>query len=134
MKTRKINRMVRTRKISRVPKIGRSLKNTRGKTCTSKNGQACCPHAQKKEGRYIATNETNMLKYKGKTWKLMTCCNMCYESMQAEINRDEDTFKKKYGARIVGTGKTQKLMLKNRHDICVLGKKCAKYVQKVPLA
>lgn len=138
-RTRKTRSRSNTRKTNRTRSRTRSrtrLQNTRGESCSSDNWQACCPHNKPKVvngmPQYMATNEINTLLYDGLRWKLKTCCSMCHESMRAQIQANESNFRKMYSAKITGTGKARKLLLKNQHDVKRIGSR-AKYVQKLPL-
>ena len=99
-------------------------KNKAGELCSTprngRYGQACCPHAPplKKTSPYgYATTVTPHTlsipsgKFKGK-YHLMTCCQMCGDSMNAQASADPSSFAKKYILRKLPTGS---LVLKNPH-------------------
>lgn len=74
------------------------------------------------KGRYAATNETNELRYRGKTYLLKTCCNMCADAMK-KVAKSPAKFKKKYFHHFEKDGDI--MVLKNQHT--------KKAVQKLPL-
>jgi hypothetical protein len=71
----------KTRKNKKTKGGAKTLKNNRGELCTSRKYTACCPHNKPKNGKYIATNEKNILDFKGKKYEVHTCCNMCADAM-----------------------------------------------------
>lgn len=102
------------------------LVNTRGEPCSKNNMSVCCPHMTPDErGRYAATTKKaekrlNELRYRGRTYSLLTCCPMCAEQMNALSKRDPDAFDRLYKVKEEKNGDT--LLLANRHT--------GKYVQK----
>jgi|AntAceMinimDraft_11_1070367.scaffolds.fasta_scaffold35286_1 hypothetical protein len=99
-------------------------KNKAGEPCSKprngRYGQACCPHAppQNKSSPYgYATTVTpHVLKipsgrYKG-SYHLMTCCQMCGESMNAQAAADPSAFAKKY---VVRRTQGKHIVLRNPH-------------------
>ena len=93
--------------------VGKNLKNTRNRKCSSKKSTACCPHMppDNKE-RYAATNEMTVLKYRGKKYELHTCCKMCGSSMNRLAASNPDRFKKIYISRF---NKRGDIIAKNKH-------------------
>ena len=111
-----------TRRHSRVPRL--YGKNKNGEPCSTSRkrryGQACCPHAPpaKKVMPYgyatTATQHTLTIPsgpYRGK-YHLMTCCQMCGDSMNAQAAADPASFATKYVVRKLSSGA---LVLKNPH-------------------
>ena len=99
-------------------------KNKAGELCSkSRNGrygQACCPHAPPSKTSspygYATTATPHILtipsgQYRGR-YHLMTCCQMCGDSMNAQASADPAGFAKKYIARKTTEGS---LVLKNPH-------------------
>lgn len=102
-------------------KTKKLLKNTKNKTCKSKNMTVCCPHMIPTNGKYAATTKQHRLKYLDKNYYFKTCCNACAHSMKDLALSNPFLFKKLYIAK-----KTNNfLLLKNRHT--------KKIVQKAPL-
>ena len=97
-------------------KDGESCKGIRN----GRYGQACCPHAKpnslKSPYGYAKTYTPHILsipngEYKG-TYHLMTCCQMCGDSMNAQAAADHTEFANKYIAKRLNDGA---LVLKNQH-------------------
>ena len=79
--------------------------NTNNKSCKSKRFTACCPHmAPDFKGRYAATGTKHTLKYKGKKYKLSTCCKMCGDAMKLMAKSKPGLFKKTYIKKIDNKG------------------------------
>ena len=56
----------------------RKLRNTRNKSCKGNKMMNCCPHMPPdNKGRYMATTQKHVLKYKGNRYSFKTCCAMC---------------------------------------------------------
>ena len=64
------------------------------------------------KGRYAATGTKHVLKYKGKSYRLMTCCKMCGDSMNDIAKRNPAKFAKLYIDSIDAKGN---IHAKNRH-------------------
>lgn len=95
-------------------------KNDRKESCSAKGWTTCCPYkGVNPKGKYIATNETNILEYKGKSYKLKTCCNNCACKMIEEAKKRPLQFKNKY---IEGFEKDGTMILKNKHTGVVVQK------------
>lgn len=114
--------MPNTQKNHRHPRL--PGKNKDGEPCAvardGRYGQACCPHAPpaRKSSPYgYATTKTHHVltipsgKYKGR-YHLMTCCQMCGDSMNAQAAADPVAFAKKYVSKVLPSGA---LVLKNPH-------------------
>jgi hypothetical protein len=66
------------------------LKNTRNEECSKNKMTVCCPHMEPDDkGRYRATNEKSVLKYKGNNYILHTCCLMCSKEMNKTAKSTE---------------------------------------------
>ena len=63
-------------------KTKRLLKNSKNKTCKSKNMTVCCPHMIPTNGKYATTTRRHRLKYNNKNYYFKTCCNACASSMK----------------------------------------------------
>jgi thiol-disulfide isomerase/thioredoxin len=99
-----------TRRVSR--RGARKLRNTRNKRCNGNKMMNCCPHMPPDDkGRYVATTQKHVLKYKGKKYSFKTCCTMCAILMKIESLKHPARFAKKY----VASEKGGSLMLKNKH-------------------
>ena len=99
----------RNKKLKNVKKTLKKMKNTRNIVCGKTN---CCPHMPlDKKGRYRATNEKSILKYKGKTYELHTCCLMCSKAMNELVKKDIKTFEKQYKPHV----EKRVLYLSNKH-------------------
>lgn len=94
-------------------------RNNRGELCSQKHPKAspshswtsCCPHMPLDEdGHYRATNEKNILEYKGDKYELWTCCQPCADAMK-KTAKNEKEFAKKYVHGMEGTT----LLAKNHH-------------------
>mgnify|MGYP001166346233 CR=1 FL=1 len=89
------------------------LRNTRNKSCKSRNNTACCPHMiPDSKGRYASTATKHILKYGGKHYKLLTCCKMCGDTMNILAKETPNEFSKIYISRIDNRGN---IHAKNRH-------------------
>jgi len=99
-------------------------KNKNGESCSKSRkgryGQACCPHAPPTKTvmpyGYATTATPHILtipsgSYTGK-YHMMTCCQMCGDSMNAQAAADPASFAKKYVVRKLSGGA---LVLKNPH-------------------
>ena len=105
----------KTRKRVTEPTIS---KNTRGEQCSEKGPKSkhgwtsCCPHMPLDEnGHYRATNEMNVISYKGKEYELWTCCQMCADAMKKIAKDTPITFEKDYIDSFEGTT----ILAKNKH-------------------
>ena len=114
-KTRKHKKYSKTRKHKKGG--NNTLKNTRKIKCSQKapkakhNWTACCPHMPPDEhGHYRATNEMNIITYKGNKYQLWTCCQMCADAM-IKAAKNADKFKKTYIHSFEGTT----MVAKNQH-------------------
>jgi hypothetical protein len=65
-----------------------------------------------KDNKYAATNETSILKYRGKEYELHTCCMMCSKAMNRLSKSDPKEFRKKYISRFQKNGT---MIAKNKH-------------------
>ena len=106
----------RTRK-SRGGSSKTNPRNNRDELCSQKHPKAthgwtsCCPHMPPDEdGHYRATNEKNILEFKGHKYELWTCCQPCADSMK-KTAKNEKEFNKKYFHGMEGTT----LLAKNQH-------------------
>jgi len=77
-------------------KTKKLLKNTKNKTCKSKNMTVCCPHMIPTNGKYAATTKQHRLKYLDKNYYFKTCCNACAHSMKDLALSNPFLFKKLY--------------------------------------
>ena len=112
-KTRKKKTKTRTKKMTGGTRRRKTLRNMKNKSCKSKHFTACCPHmAPDDKGRYAATGTKHVLKYKGKNYRLMTCCKMCGDSMNDIAKRNPSKFAKLYINSIDAKGN---IHAKNRH-------------------
>ena len=109
------NSSKKTRKRVAEPTIS---KNTRGQKCSEKAPKSshgwtsCCPHMPLDEhGHYRATNEMNVLSYKGKEYELWTCCQMCADAMKKSAKDTPNTFENDYIHSFEGTT----ILAKNKH-------------------
>ena len=90
----------------------RKMKNSRGRLCKSKMMTSCCPHMPpNSKGEYAATTRMKILHYKGKKYKLYTCCTMCAKMMNELSKNNVKKFDREHKVR-----KTEKgdLKLANR--------------------
>ena len=88
-------------------------RNTRNRSCKSRKYTACCPHmTPDTNGRYASTATKHRLKYNGKKYKLMTCCQMCGDAMNSLANENPNKFAKLYIHHIDKKGN---IHAKNRH-------------------
>jgi len=92
-------------------KTKKVLKNSKNKTCKSKNMTVCCPHMLPINGKYATTTRRHRLKYKNKNYYFRTCCNTCALSMKELALSNPSLFKKLYIAKETNNF----LLLKNRH-------------------
>lgn len=99
-------------------------RNNRNELCSKKHPKAshdwtsCCPHMPPDEdGHYRATNEKNIIEYKGHKYELWTCCQPCADSMK-KTAKNENEFKKKYVDGMEGTT----LIAKNQHTGVIVQK------------
>jgi len=93
---------------------GAIMLNTRYQACNLIK-QNCCPHmAPDKAGHYRATNETSELSYKGKTYLLKTCCQMCADAMKKELKENPTQFEKDYKPQIKDSYSGTVLQLSNK--------------------
>jgi thiol-disulfide isomerase/thioredoxin len=98
-----------TRRVSR--RGARKLRNTRNKRCNGNKMMNCCPHMPPDDkGRYVATTQKHVLKYKGKKYSFKTCCSMCAILMKIESLKHPTRFAKKY----IASEKGGSLLLKNK--------------------
>jgi len=109
------NSSKKTRKRVAEPTIS---KNTRNQKCSEKAPKSshgwtsCCPHMPLDEhGHYRATNEMNVISYKGKEYELWTCCQMCADAMKKSAKETHITFKNDYIHSFEGTT----MLAKNKH-------------------
>ena len=110
-KTRK--KKTKSRKVSGGSRRHKTLRNKKNKSCKSRHFTACCPHMPPDEkGRYAATGTKHVLKYKGKNYRLMTCCPMCGEAMGDLAKKNPSKFAKLYIDSIDAKGN---IHAKNRH-------------------
>ncbi len=98
-------------------KRGRSgkkrLVNTKNRSCKSRKFTACCPHmVPDNNGRYAKTAIKHVLKYNGRQYRLMTCCQMCGDAMNSLAKKDAKQFAKLYIHHIDKRGN---IHAKNRH-------------------
>lgn len=89
---------------------GASLKNTKNKLCTKNSN--CCPHMHPTGNKYAPTSTKHVLKYKGSSYKLKTCCKACGDSMQEMAKKHPKKFSKKYIKKIDDKGN---IHAKNQH-------------------
>ena len=88
-------------------------RNTKLRNCKSSRMTSCCPHMPRDEdGLYATTSSMKELKYRGKSYKLHTCCMICSQTMNELAKKDPDAFDKKYKVRINRAGS---LELSNQH-------------------
>lgn len=113
---KKSSRSSKTRK-SRGGSSKSKPRNNRDELCSQKNPKAshdwtsCCPHMSPDgDGHYRATNEKNIIEYKGHKYELWTCCQACADNMK-KIAKNEKEFTKKYVHGMEGTT----LLAKNQH-------------------
>ena len=91
----------------------KSLKNIKNRSCKSRKFTACCPHMPPdNNGRYASTATKHSLKYKGKQYKLMTCCQMCGDAMNSLARENPKKFLKLFIHHIDSQGN---IHAKNRH-------------------
>ena len=112
---KKSSRSHRTRKSRGGSKS--DVRNNRNDLCSKKHPKAshdwtsCCPHMPLDgDGHYRATNEKNILEYKGDKYELWTCCQPCADAMK-KTAKNEKEFAKKYVHGMEGTT----LLAKNHH-------------------
>lgn len=91
-------------------KTHKVLRNTKNKTCKSKNWSVCCPHMPPINGKYAATTKRHRLKYLNKHYYFKTCCNQCAKSMKHLSLSNPKLFKKLY----INKKTDNCLLLKNR--------------------
>lgn len=107
--------MARRRTVKRRTKKRKSkmARNTKSRHCKSSRMTSCCPHMPRDEnGLYATTSSMKELKYRGKSYKLHTCCMICSQNMNALAKKDPDQFDKTYKVRI---NKAGSLELSNQH-------------------
>ena len=106
-----------------MPRVKKTfLVNSNNKPCSSKNFTSCCPHMpQNEKKQYAATTRMKPLYYRGKKYKLYTCCPMCADAMNKLSKTNVDKFDRVYRAKI----HKGKLMLANKHT--------RRYVQKASI-
>ena len=93
------------------------MKNTRNEECSKNRMTVCCPHMEPDDkGRYRATNEKSVLKYKGNNYILHTCCLMCSKEMN-KTAKNTEKFNKLYKPK------------KKGDNLVLANKKTGKYVQ-----
>lgn len=91
----------------------KKLRNSKNKSCRSKDMTSCCPHMPPNEkGQYAATSGMKPLHYKGKKYKLFTCCPMCAENMNKLSKTNVKKFDKEYKTFLDENGN---LRLSNKH-------------------
>ena len=75
----------------------KTLKNTKNRSCKSRKFTSCCPHmGPDVNGKYATTAIKHVLKYKGKKYRLMTCCQMCGDDMNNLSKKNPKAFAKIY--------------------------------------
>ena len=76
------------------------------------NLKSYCPNmSPNNSGNYAEAKIKSILKYKNKNYHLMTCCNMCSNSMKNLAKKDPALFKKTYIKKIDAKGNVH---LKNK--------------------
>lgn len=79
------------RTVKKVPK------NRKNRSCKSRKFTACCPHmSPDSSGKYASTATKHVLKYRGNKYRLMTCCQMCGDSMNSLAKSNPNKFFKLY--------------------------------------
>ena len=75
----------------------KKLQNTNNRSCKIRKYTGCCPHMSvNSNGQYAATATKHILKYNGKKYSLMTCCQMCGDNMNSLAKKNPKMFSKIY--------------------------------------